>query len=88
MSSGCATQTFNSVSPAAWSCLKAKAADAGFPINSDAGSQSAQGFTISWAYDPAAQTLQITCTNSPFWATCSLINGKIHDLIEKSGCLS
>jgi hypothetical protein len=86
--SACATQTFNGVSPTAWACLKAKAAAAGFPIASDSGAQSSQGFTITWAYDPNQQSLQVTCTDSPFWAPCSTINGKIHEVIDGTSCLS
>ncbi len=83
----CATQTFSNVSPAAFACLKTKANDAGLPINSDSGTQSSNGITIQRSYDAAGKTLEITCTDSPFFLTCSMINGKIHELIDGSGCL-
>jgi len=84
----CATQTFSPVSSTAWSCLKGQAAAQGFPINSDSGSQSDRGFTIEWSYDASAQTLSVTCTDSPFWAPCSTINGKIHEIIDGTHCLT
>jgi hypothetical protein len=83
----CATQTFSNVSAAAWACLKSKAAAGGFPINSDSGSQSSNGVTIAWSYDSAGQTLALTCTGAPFFITCSTINGKIHELVDGTGCL-
>jgi len=84
----CATQTFSGVTPTAWACLKAKAAEQGFPIDSDQGSQSLAGFTIAWSYDAGASTLALTCTAQPFWATCAVANANIHSLIDGTGCLS
>ena len=84
----CAAQVFSNVSQGAWNCIKAKCTDAGFPINADQGSQSSNGITIAWTYSGSDGTLTITCTNSPFYVTCAMINGKIHELVDSSGCLS
>jgi hypothetical protein len=86
--SACAAQVFSNVSSSAWSCLKQKAAAEGYPIGSDAGSQTQQGFTIEWQYDSGAQTLTITCTDSPFWAPCGTSNSKIHEVVDGTGCLA
>ena len=83
----CATQTFSNVPIAAWDRLKAKAASAGFSISSDSGSHSAGGLTVQWNYNASAETLSITCTDRPWYLTCSMINGKIHELIDNSGCI-
>lgn len=84
----CATQVFSNVSPAAWICLKGKVAAQGFTIATDSGSISHSGFSGTWAYDSAAQTLTLACTGQPFWASCGLINSKIHELIDGTGCLA
>ena len=83
----CATQTFSNVQAAAWNCLKAKAVSAGFSISTDSGSHSAAGVTVEWNYDASAATLSITCTERPWFLSCSTINGKVHELIENSGCI-
>jgi hypothetical protein len=78
----CAAQVFNNFTPAAWECLVQKAASNGITIDGNSGEASQSGFTIAWNYDPGAQTIQLQCTDSPFWAPCSTINGKIHELVE------
>lgn len=84
--SACATQTFDHVTPAAWNCLVQKAASYGIAISSaPSGQATKDGFTVSWNYNSTAQTLSIQCVDSPWWAPCSTINGKIHDLVD--GCL-
>ena len=84
----CATQTFSNVQAAEWDCLKVKAASAGFSISSDRGSHSAAGLTVEWNYDPSAATLSVTCIDRPWFLSCSTINGKVHELIENSGCIT
>ncbi|HEX8709253.1 MAG TPA: hypothetical protein VF723_13480 [Pyrinomonadaceae bacterium] len=83
--SACATQSFNNVSSSAWTCLIQKAAGYGITIGDYKGQASKDGFTLTWNYDPNAQTLELQCTDSPWWASCGMINGKIHDLVE--GCM-
>ena len=83
----CATQTFSNVSPAAWACLKAKAAAQGVPLTSDNGAITQSGITIEYAYHGSTQTLQLTCTSKPFIISCGTVNSKIHELIDGSGCL-
>ena len=85
---GCAAQIFQNVTPEAWSCITAKAAAEGFPITSPQGSHSAKGFTFDWSYDASAQTLSITCSSKPFYASCGAVNGKIHEIIDATGCLA
>lgn len=82
----CAMQSFNNVTPSAWQCCKTAVAGFGITITTDSGTQTKDGFTVTWNYNSGAQTLQIQCTDSPWWAPCSTINGKIHDLVEP--CLS
>lgn len=80
--SACAMLSYNGVTPSAWQSAIAIAATYGVAITTDTGSATADGFTIAWNYNPAQKTLSIQCTDSPFWAPCSEINGKINDAIE------
>lgn len=83
----CAAQIFSNVSSEAWTCLKSKAAEQGVTIGGDSGAISKSGFTIQYAYDAGARTLSLTCTDKPFIFSCATVNGKIHELIEGTGCL-
>jgi hypothetical protein len=82
--SACATQGFDNVSQSVFNCLVQMAGSYGITISGNSGEASKDGFTVRWDYDPTAQTLQLQCTDSPWWAPCSTINGKIHDLVD--GC--
>lgn len=80
--SSCAMLSYNNVTSAAFDCCKATAARYGVTINGNTGSASSHGFTVKWNYNPGAQTLSLQCTDSPWWAPCSTINGKINDAVE------
>jgi hypothetical protein len=84
--SACAMLSYNNVTAAAFDCCKAAAAKYGVTINSNSGSGTKDGFTVAWNYNPSLQTLSIQCTDSPWWAPCSMINGRINDAVE--GCLT
>jgi len=84
--SACAMLTYNNVTPAAWAAIVAEAAKMNITINGDGGSASAQGFTVQWNYDRAAQTLSLQCVDSPFFVSCSLINAHLNDAVER--CLA
>ena len=84
--SACAMLHYNNVTAAAWQCGKNAASQFGVVINSDSGNASTHGFTVAWNYAPAAQTLQLQCTQSPIFISCSLINGKLNDAVE--ACLN
>jgi hypothetical protein len=84
----CAAQVFSNVSSTAWACLKAKAEAQGFTVGGDSGSISKSGFSGTWNYDAAAQTLTLQCTGAPFLFSCGDINGKIHDVVTGTGCLT
>jgi hypothetical protein len=81
--SGCATQSFDNVSETVFNCLVQKAATFGIVISSNSGEATKDGFTVRWDYNPGAQTIQLQCTDGPWWAPCSTINGKIHQLVDE-----
>ena len=57
----------------------------GIRIDSDEGEAAQRGFTLKWAYEPAAQTLEIQCLEKPFIAPCSVVNDYINRAAEKAG---
>lgn len=81
LSSACASQDFEGVTSDKWACAKNAVRDRyGIVVNTDSGTASKDGFTLTWNYNPGAQTLQVQCTDSPWWAPCSAINGQIQDI--------
>ena len=79
--SACAMQTFNNVTRAAWTCVQEAAAQYGVG-GGDAGQASSNGFSVSWSYDESTATLQIRCTDSPFFVPCSTIDSHIRDTVQ------
>ena len=80
--SACAMLTYNNVTQDVWQCIVSAVAQYGIPVAADSGTQSAQGFTISWNYNRQAETLSVQCIDSPFWAPCSTVNAHINDAAE------
>jgi hypothetical protein len=80
--SECETLTFGKVTQEVWRRCVDTAAQYGVAITTDTGQITHEGFTLAWAYDRPGQNLSLQCIDSPWWAPCSLINGKICDLAE------
>jgi hypothetical protein len=79
----CAAQLFEDISPEHFACLVDRAKAAGIQINGNAGTTSPQdGVSVSWAYDPEAQTLSIQCLSLPFLLSCGSANAEIHSLVD------
>lgn len=57
----------------------------GMSIDSEQGEDSKSGFTLTWTYDPSAQTLEIQCLEKPFLVPCGVISKRIGALAEKCG---
>lgn len=79
---GCAADSFTNVTPAAFNCLKAKAAKYGVKIDSDSGSASSTGFTISWNYERAASKLTMQCTKKPIIIGCGTVRGQVRQQVQ------
>lgn len=47
----------------------------------DTGQESGDGYTISWDFNEAAQTLTVQCLDSPWYAPCSAINEAIEEAV-------
>ena len=80
--SSCPAQLFDNVTQPQFDCLSQKAKAAGIDIVGNTGTACKDGITMEWAFDPAAATLSIQCTSSPIFPPCSVINSKIHSLVE------
>jgi hypothetical protein len=57
----------------------------GIDIETENGEKSKSGFKLRWAYDPAAQTLEIQCLDKPFVFPCGVVNGQIASLADDAG---
>ena len=64
---------------------KVVAQDYGIDIDEDRGEASRSGFTLRWAYDPAASTLEIQCVGKPFFIPCDVVNERIKATAAKFG---
>jgi len=82
----CAAQVFSGVTQARFDCLKQTAATHGIVIGGNQGqtvvNHGIVHATISWNYDPAAQTLTLQYLNPGFLAPCDKVNGMLHDLVD------
>lgn len=77
----CDPQTFT-VTPDQYSALQVQVAKAGLVISGDSGQDSYKGCTVSWLYDPTAQTLTMQCLSKPFFVSCGYVNGKIKEWVS------
>jgi hypothetical protein len=83
--SGCPAQTFSGITQEQFACIAQKAqAASGVALSGNSGTASQSGLTITWNYDPAAQTLTIQCTDKPFFPTCGMIASQIESVVK--GC--
>jgi hypothetical protein len=80
--SACPSQTFLKITPEQFASLEKKAQGAGVPIQGNSGGASKFGGHFTWNYDPAAQHLTITVTETPFLMNCESVNARIKSLVE------
>ncbi len=80
--SACAKQVFSNIGQDKFNRISAKAASYGVAISGPKGSASKDGVSITWDYDVFSGTLQITCTDSPFYLSCGIINSEIHTVVD------
>jgi hypothetical protein len=79
---GCRPLTFKNIPRERFLAIRARIrAQAEVSILGDTGTASGNGFSASWSYDEAAQTLTIECTEKPFFAPESLVLDKIRALV-------
>jgi hypothetical protein len=78
---GCPSLTYE-VTPGQWESIKAAVVEQmpGLAPMADAGSGKHDGVTLVWVYGDG--TLTLTVTDSPFWLSCSMLNGEIDGLIR------
>jgi hypothetical protein len=82
----CAAQVFSGITQARFDCLVKTASANGITISGNAGTAVVKhgivSVTISWNYDPNAQTLTLQYLNPGFLAPCDKVNGMLHDLVD------
>ena len=80
----CEVQSFPGVTQDRFDALVEKARASGIALNGLEGSAVKDGITIRWLYDPAAETLELQCTDSPFFIPCAVVEAKIRELVGAS----
>jgi hypothetical protein len=82
----CDQLTYSGVDASKWARAKETiGSEYGMHIESERGEESKSGFTLSWTYDPSAQTLEIQCREKPFLIPCGVVNNRINALAEQVG---
>ncbi|HKP75024.1 MAG TPA: hypothetical protein VJT67_05740 [Longimicrobiaceae bacterium] len=74
----CPPITFEGVTPEVWDCLKSRARGIGIPLDEN-GSASAQGVTVEYERDAAANSLTVTITSMPQGGDCGAAERKLRD---------
>ena len=78
----CPEITFTEVDPAFYGRLLHQAVAAGAFFNGL--SVKYEGVELNWAYDEPSQTLHVTCSKKPFYASCELVESHVRMLVEKA----
>lgn len=79
--SACPSLIYENISPERWTAIRAAVAkEIGITITTDAGSDTYDGFTIVWVL--VSGDLTLTCTDSPWYVSCAMINGEIDGMIR------
>lgn len=79
----CSMQSFNNVTAGVWQCLVTKVGKYGVNITTNTGDAESHGVKVHWNYDPASQILQVQAMKTPFFIPCSLVNSKLHDVMDE-----
>jgi hypothetical protein len=78
----CKPITFQNIPRERFQAIRARIrAQADVSVMGDTGTASGNGFTATWTYDEAAQTLSIQCTDKPFFISEGLVADKIRALV-------
>ncbi len=75
----CPQFAIEAIDPELYAKLLAEGTAAGAKF--DGTKASISGCDFDWDYDPASQTLNITCTRKPFYAGCELVEEKLRQLV-------
>jgi len=82
----CDPLSYSGVDASSWASLRETIdGQYGIRIDTETGEASQRGFHLKWAYDPAAETLEIQCLEKPFIIPCSVVNDYINGAAEKAG---
>ncbi len=83
---GCNKVIYHGVTSGVFECLKKKLENAGIHVPSGhSGQISGHGVTAKFSWDEGAATLSITITELPWYVSCGMATGRIHDQIQQCG---
>ena len=75
--------TFDGITRDKFQAIRARLrAQAHVEVVGDTGTATADGFTVTWTYTEAAQTLVIQCVKKPWLVPESMIESHIQDLVN------
>jgi hypothetical protein len=74
--------SFRGITRAVFARLRRKAARSGIAVLQPRGEAVRDGVRIEWAYDAAAEVLEVECVRAPFWIDRAAIHGSLSDAIE------
>ena len=75
--------TYQNVTPTVFECMKKKLEAAGTKVpHGNSGEMSSKGVTAHFEWD-GKERLKITINKKPFYATCSMIIGKITNFVHE-----
>ena len=81
----CGRVDYQGVTPTVFDCMKKKLEDAGIHVPSgDSGEMSGKGVTADYSWD-GKSVLAVTITDKPWYASCGMVTGKIHDFVQECG---
>lgn len=78
----CAEITIEQIPLDLYAKLLNEAAAAGATFTGNKASIS--GLEFDWDYSESEQSLHVTCTKKPFYATCAEVESRIRELVEKA----
>jgi hypothetical protein len=78
----CPEIVLDAIDPEKYQALIVKACAQGLNLSGECGSTTFQDMNFTWAYDSAAQTLTIQCTERPFFIPCSMLESRIRGLVS------
>lgn len=84
--SSCTPQVFPDFKDAHWKKLVRKAAARGVDPPAPCGTYSQAGFSLSWNYLAAQETLHVHCVGKPFFVPSDLVMEKIRKFV--AGCMA
>ncbi len=79
----CPPITFHNIDQPLWETIESKLRAAGIEVQADHGIVHVGPSELQWDFDPAAETLTVTCLHKLFILSCDSIYRQLEDLLQK-----